>query len=145
MSASESPRLQRMFSSLSVMPNAGTQALRFLRFSLVGAVATALQYAVLVAGVNLLHAPPPAASGIGFALSACASYLLNYNFTFVSVKPHDRASARFALVALIGLTINVALMAVFSELLHMHYLVAQIVVTALVLLWSFWGHARWSF
>ncbi len=59
----------------STMPPEATPARfaaggQFLRFLLVGGLCTALQYLVLVAGVELGGADPLIASGAGFVLSA---------------------------------------------------------------------------
>jgi putative flippase GtrA len=60
---------------------------RLVRFGLVGGVATAIQYVILVA---LVHAgvAPPVGSAIGFVVSAFGNYLLNYHFTFRSRESH---------------------------------------------------------
>jgi putative flippase GtrA len=67
------------------------------------------------------------ASTIGFALSACANYWLNYHVTFSSSKPHLETAGKFAAIAALGLALN------------------AIAATAIVLLWNFSGNYLWSF
>ena len=115
-----------------------------MRFTLVGGVATAIQYAVLVLLVRAGRLDPTAASSIGFAVSAVVNYLLNYRFTFRSDRPHGPAAAKFALLAGAGLLINAAIMHLLVGIL-MPYLLAQVCATLVVLLWNFIGNSMWTF
>ncbi|MEP7312147.1 MAG: GtrA family protein [Pseudomonadota bacterium] len=133
------------------LPNAGGPGKgvrrwqQFLRFLVVGAIATTVQYCVLIAGVELLGWQPVWASGLGFALGAVVNYVLNRNFTFQSNAAHGRAVLRFAVVALTGLGWNSILMHVLNERLGYPYLLAQVLTTGMVLVWNFCGNALWSF
>ena len=117
---------------------------RFVRFALVGGVATAIQYALLVLLVRAFGVAPTPASSVGFALSAIANYLLNYHFTFASDRPHGPAAAKFALLAGTGLLINAAIMH-WLVTAGVHYLLAQVCATAVVLFWNFIGNSFWTF
>lgn len=115
-----------------------------MRFVLVGGVATAIQYALLVILVRGFGMAPTPASSIGFALSAAVNYLLNYRFTFRSNRPHGPAAARFAALAGAGLLINAAVMHVLVGV-GLHYLLAQVCATGVVLFWNFIGNSFWTF
>jgi putative flippase GtrA len=117
---------------------------RFLRFTLVGSVATAIQYAVLVLLVHGTKADPIWASAAGFVVSAFANYFINYRYTFCSRQRHAAALTKFSVLASIGLFLNAAIM---SGLIHsgLHYFPAQIVATVVVLLWNFSGNSAWTF
>lgn len=117
---------------------------RLLRFGLVGALATAIQYLVLVILVRWAGLWPPAASALGFVVSAVGNYLLNYHFTFLSRQPHGPAAAKFLVLAIIGLALNAALMEVLVDF-GWHYLLAQVCVTAIVFLGNFIGNSLWTF
>ena len=117
---------------------------RVLRFGLVGALATGVQYAILVVLVRWAGMWPPAASAVGFVVSAVGNYLLNYHFTFRSRERHAPAAAKFLILAGGGLALNAALMAVLVDM-GWHYLVAQVCVTAVVFLWNFIGNSLWTF
>ncbi len=118
---------------------------QFIKFFCVGAVATALQYLILVMLVNFGGARPVAASAVGYGLGACVGYLLNYHFTFVSQRKHLVTLARFAIVAVAGLMLNSVIVAFTNEGLGFHYLVAQLIATALVLGWNFIANRLWTF
>ncbi len=117
----------------------------FVRFSGVGAFATAVQYLVLVVLVELWGADAALASGIGFALSAVLNYLLNRRFTFRSERPHRQAFSRFVLVAGSGLALNTLLMWIGTHGLHIGYLIVQVAATGLVLLFNFTLNRSWVF
>lgn len=118
--------------------------IRFVRFTAVGGVATAIQYALLVLLVRGFGMAPTPASSIGFVLSAGVNYLLNYRFTFHSDRPHGPAAARFGLLAGTGLLINAAIMHLMIGV-GVQYLIAQACATAVVLFWNFIGNSLWTF
>lgn len=117
----------------------------FLAFVTVGAIATGLQYLVLVVAVELLGWSPTLASSAGFCLAAVVNYWLNYHVTFGSCARHVVAAGRFALVAAIGLAINSAAMLVLARFLGLYYLLAQVLATCLTLAWTFSASRLWTF
>ncbi|MDB6091690.1 MAG: hypothetical protein JWN85_4474 [Gammaproteobacteria bacterium] len=117
---------------------------RFVRFGVVGGVATGIQYVILIALVHGAGYGPTLASAIGFAVSAVANYLLNYYFTFRSQRRHGPAAAKFAVLAGTGLIINSVLMQVLVWA-GWYYIVAQVCATGVVLLWNFLGNSVWTF
>ncbi len=114
-------------------------------FAVVGVVATAIQYGILAVSVSLCDLRADIGSGIGFVGSASVNYLLNHRCTFRSTRPHSSALWRFLAVASVGLLLNVSLMALLAGRWHVHYLLAQVPVTGLTLLWNFIGSAFFSF
>lgn len=117
---------------------------RFVRFAAVGGVATTIQYALLILLVRGFGMAPTPASSIGFVLSAGVNYLLNYRFTFRSDRPHGLAAAKFGLLAATGLLMNAAIMRLMTGA-AVHYLMAQMCATAVVLFWNFIGNSLWTF
>ncbi len=117
---------------------------RFVRFAAVGAVATAIQYALLILLVRGFGMAPTPASSVGFVFSAGVNYLLNYRFTFHSDRPHGPAAAKFGLLAGTGLLINAAIMHVLTGM-GVQYLIAQLCATGVVLFWNFIGNSLWTF
>jgi len=121
------------------------RATQFLKFAGVGALATVLQYGVLIGCVELLHIRPVFGSSLGFGLSAALNYYLNYRYTFDSSAPHRVAAMRFGLVAGAGLLLNAVVIVLLTAHGRVPYLLAQIIATALVLVWNYTGSALWSF
>jgi putative flippase GtrA len=118
---------------------------QFGRFFLVGGFSTALQYLILFALVQAGGVDPVVASSVGYVLSALANYDLNYRLTFRSRVPYLGGMLRYALVMAAGLLLNGAMMALGTKALGVHYLVAQVAATIVVLFWNFYAHRRWTY
>lgn len=125
--------------------NTRTDLIRFLRFAAVGAVGTIAHYALLLVMVEVLGASPLAGAATGFMLGAAVNYSLSRLLVFDSDRTHVEAIPRFLLVAAIGLALTALLMTLFVDLFGLHYLLAQLVTTALLLLWHYAGNALWTF
>jgi putative flippase GtrA len=118
---------------------------QLLRFVGVGGLATALHYLILVALVNSAGLDATLASSAGYALSTMFNYALNRHLTFRSRRSHGSALPRFLLLAIVGLAINTATVWLLVQQFALHYLVAQIVATALTLCWNFIAARYWAF
>ena len=114
-------------------------------YACVGAIGTAVQYALLVMAVSVLGVAPVIASSVGAVFGAITNYVLNYRFTFRSSTAHSAALAKFSVVALVGLVINGAAVDTTMRFFGAHYLVAQIIATAAVLLSGFVANRLWTF
>lgn len=119
--------------------------LKFGRFLVVGGIATALQYAILLVLVGTAGVPPLVASSIGFVASAVANYTLNRRFTFRSNVDYVAGLERFSIIAGVGLALNALVMAAGTTLAGVNYLAAQIVATTVVLLWNYHVNRLWTF
>ena len=119
--------------------------MQFFRFALVGLVATATTYAVLVGLVELMHADPVAASVAGYLVGMVVNYLLNYHYTFRSGQRHHVAAPKFVVVLLIGLAINTALMHLGVNRLGLNYMLVQLGAIAVVMTWNYLANRYWSF
>ncbi|MBN9064401.1 MAG: polysaccharide synthesis protein GtrA [Rhizobiales bacterium 65-9] len=118
---------------------------QFATFFGVGALATALHYAVLVALAEVFSVDPVAAALTGYCAGGLASYWLNRTRTFHSDRPHGEAGWRFAAVMAVGFALTWSLMTLFVDRLGLPYLPAQIVATGVVLVWNFIAHKWWTF
>lgn len=120
-------------------------ARQFLHFATVGGIATAIHYLILIALVRGADMNAVLASTFGFTVSAVCNYYLNYHFTFRSNAEHRRAVIKFLAVAGVGLALNSLTMMIAAQYLGVHYLLAQVIATGLVLLWNFSGNRWWTF
>jgi putative flippase GtrA len=118
---------------------------QFATFGAVGIVAAVFHYGTLVGLREGFAVDAVIASAAGFLAGGAVSYLLNYHVTFGSKRRHVEAVSLFVTVALIGLVINTALMALLVNSLALHYLVAQVLTTAIVLVWHFVANRLWTF
>ena len=118
---------------------------QFLVFASVGAVGTLVHYCVLITLVTFGLTDAVLGSAFGFVSGAFTNYILNYRITFQSRKRHIEALPKFFTVAVAGLVLNTAIMALAFVKLNLHYLIAQAIATGIVLLWNFVGNRIWTF
>ncbi|WP_373974401.1 GtrA family protein [Chitinibacter sp. SCUT-21] len=122
---------------------------QFLTFALVGLCGTGIQYLVLWLGVAWRgDSAAVSASAIGYLLGSVANYLLNYFFTFKDQhgqKSHREAAAKFYTIAGLGWLLNTGLMLLFVDMLAWAHWPAQLLTTAIGLLWNFAGSRWWAF
>lgn len=119
--------------------------LQFLRFAMVGASGTALQYLVLWVGVEGWGMRAAKASAAGYALAAVLNYVMNYFFTFASGDSHLRAAGRYFTLLGLGWCLNLVIMWVLVDGAQWNYWLAQALSTGLGLLWNFAGSRWWAF
>jgi putative flippase GtrA len=122
---------------------ASIMLIKFFTFALVGVVGTAAHYLLLYQLVESYALDPVTASGCGAIAGLIVNYLLNYILTFKSQQSHLQAFPKFAVIAGIGFSLNMAFMTLLTP--YLYYLYAQIITTLLVLIWNFLGNSLWTF
>ena len=116
----------------------------FIRYVAVGGVATAAHWALLVLLVEGAATPAWLASGAGAVLGAQVAFWGNRGFTFAHRGAVGPAWWRFMGTALLGAGVGMALVAE-GVALGVHYLAAQAVATAVVMVLTFAVNRRWTF
>ncbi len=117
---------------------------RFLRYVGVGAVSTALHYAVLAACVERAHWPAWLASGFGAVVGAQLAFLGNRRFTFGHAGAVGPAWLKFMGTAGAGALLGMAVVAL-GVALGWHYLAAQVAATLCSLALTFSVNRFWTF
>lgn len=110
---------------------------QFLRYVLVGGLATAIHYVVLYALHKKLGWNGVLSTTIGLLLSAAFNFIANYHFTFQSKTRMLSAMLRFVVVITLGLLINASIFWLLVTRLSWFYLWGQAIATAAVLVWNF--------
>lgn len=122
-----------------------TLSRQFTLFVLVGLAAAIVHFGALVGLVEAAGWAPEPATLVGYVAGGLVSYGLNRRHTYSSDRPHSEGGWRFALVAGIGFGLTYAFMALLHRWLGLHYLLAQLATTGVVLAWSFLAHRAWTF
>lgn len=117
---------------------------QFGRFCLVGASNTALSFVVYAVAVSA-GAPYLAASCAAFALGALNGYSLNRAWTFRAGSFTLPGLGRYGLVQAGGLAVNLGLLALLVEGLHLWDIPAQALVLPAVSVLTFGANRRWVF
>jgi putative flippase GtrA len=119
--------------------------LQFGRFTGVGFISAIGHYGLLIFLVQAIGIGAVVASSAGALLGACINYSLNYRLTFRSTTRHMETIFKFVVVAIVGLLLNTLFMWVGVDLLHVQYLIGQVITTGLILIWSFLCNRFWTF
>ncbi|MEO0930993.1 MAG: GtrA family protein [Pseudomonadota bacterium] len=117
---------------------------RFLKFGLVGVLATLSHYAVMFAGLALWHVPV-FWSFAGAVVGAVVGYLLNYIYTFESNLPHRQTTWRYSVITILSILLNTAIFFALFRLVGLPVLWAQLTSTALVFICNYFAHKNVTF
>lgn len=117
---------------------------QLFRYTVVGAVATATHYALLVLGVEAAGWPAWWASGFGAVVGAQVAYIGNRQFTFDFRGAIGGSWLRFQTTALAGAVLGMLIVGG-AVRLGVHYLVGQVAATLTSLLLTFTINRLWSF
>jgi putative flippase GtrA len=117
---------------------------RFIRYGVVGALATATHYVMLVLCVESAGWPAWLGSGLGAAIGAQVAYLGNRRYTFAHRGAIGESWLKFQGTALLGALLGMAIVAAGVHV-GLHYLLAQVVATAAMLVLTFAINRAWSF
>ena len=115
----------------------------FTKYTFVGAFATFIHYAIFLIGIHFFSTVPWKATIFGAAGGALIAYILNYHHTFLSHAKHSALLPKFLVVASFGVFIQTLIVAIFSP--QIHYLVAQLIATAVGLILTFIINRFWTF
>ncbi len=117
---------------------------RLVPYAAVGAVATAVHYLVLVAGVEWAGWLAWVASGAGAVVGAQVAYLGNRWLTFAHRGPIRASWLRFQATAAVGALSGMVIVAL-AVRLHLHYLAGQMLATGAGLVLTFAINRKWTF
>jgi putative flippase GtrA len=110
-----------------------------------GGLSTGAHYLVMTLMVAAAGVRPILATLAGFAVGAAVKYALNYKLTFRSDTPHMQAVVRFVALLATLFAANAALFWLLNEVAGLHYLVAQVVTTAALIIPGYAASREWVF
>jgi putative flippase GtrA len=120
------------------------------RFALVGVITGLIHYGLVYLGVSWLGWDSLVASSIGFVVAVSCNYFMHYGWTFAVdaneiPPPHGVTLMRYLIMVACGFVINGLVMYLSVQSLGSHYLVAQAVASAAVVLWNYLVANFWVF
>jgi putative flippase GtrA len=118
---------------------------KFIRYGIVGAIGTITHLVILLFLVEFLSFNPIISSSFAFIVVVLVSYYLNYNWTFASKAKHLNALIRYITVCLVGFSLNLGIMFVIVDILHLWYMFGQIIAILVIPISNFILNSRWAF
>jgi putative flippase GtrA len=112
--------------------------LKIFRFGIVGVIATAIDYGLMVLLTEALDVNYLISSAIFFSVSVVCNYILSVLWVFdAKQNKNTKGLLIFAILSLIGLGFNQALMYLGTEILYIHYMLTKIFATIIVMVYNF--------
>ena len=121
---------------------------QFLKFGVVGAVAFAIDYGILMLLSQGLRLDPVASAAVSFCVSVVFNYVasMRYVFTRREDLSRGREFVTFVVLSVVGLGINELCMwagtAAFGDG-ALAVTATKVAATVVVALWNFWSRKRW--
>ncbi len=124
--------------------------IEFLRYIITGGMTTALDFLVLYIAVEKFSTGEISGKFFAFTFAVMFSFLMNKNWTFKRRNTSGKffeinQFTIFLFVSTVGLIFSLSLMYAFTHALDMNYLLANVLVSALILFWNFLANSIWSF
>jgi len=120
-------------------------SLGFVRFGIVGVAATFIHVAVFSMLVELFRVAPVVASAPAFFTAMFASYGVNHRWTFGAQGSHGVYLPKYAVVAMLGLCLNVLITYLVVDILGKWYGFALALVVTVVPSATFLLNRNWAF
>ena len=120
--------------------SAGRLFCSFCKYLVAGGAGFLVDFSALYICRDILGLHYLPASAIGFILGLVFVYIASNRWVFEARKLEHRRVIEFsvfALIGVIGLGLTMLFMWVFVDLVSLHYLVAKVFTTGLVLIWNF--------
>ncbi len=134
--------LQRIF--LKKTSNTYVQGFRYL---FAGAAGFITDFAILYILTSRFHFYYLLSATIGFSAGVFVTYIISIYWVFQQKSHRSRAVefSLFILIGLVGLVITLFLLWLFTDRLHLYYLVSKVIATVLVYFWNFFARKRLLF
>ena len=145
------------------MPNKETFK-QFLGYFFNGCCAASTHYSILFFLVEVVKINPVSASAVGFCAGLIVGYTLNSKYVFfgwqsdantvslanTSIRKkiynkHAKSFGKYVAVNVVGISINVSILWLLLTFTKMHYMLAQILATIVILAWNFSFFKLWVF
>lgn len=112
---------------------------KILRFGVVGGIAFLIDYGVLIFATETLGLYYLLSSALSFSVSTIFNYILSISWVFRVDKSSNPMAhfIVFVILSIIGLAFNQVIMWLCVESLGIHYIIAKVVATLLVMIYNF--------
>ena len=117
----------------------------FSKYFASGSIAALIHFIILISLVELFFFNSTIATTIGFCIGTIANYLLQYHWTYSHNKSHAKTFTKYIIVTTCMLGVNNIVFWCQVELLSIHYVIAQIFATGIVMLLNYTINTTYTF
>jgi len=115
------------------------------RYLVSGGTGAVIHFSILAALVAWFGTNPVIATTIGFIVGSLVNYTLQYHWTFSADGPHHVMLTRYAVVTTVTMLLNGQLFWLLNSHYGMHYLLAQFIVTGIIVVVNFLINKHYTF
>lgn len=114
------------------------QLAELFRFAFTGGVCFLVEFLALTLLVELFHTPVLIATAIAFLIAVAVNYVLCIKWVFTGAKDGGAGvKVTFLITSGMGFALNELLMWLLNIVLGVHYMIAKVISTLLVMIWNY--------
>lgn len=108
------------------------------RFAFTGGVCFVVEFLCLTLLVELVHIPVLIATAVAFLISVAVNYAMCVKWVFTGASDGGTAvRTAFLITSGMGFGLNELLMWLFTGVMSIHYMIAKVASTLLVMIWNY--------
>ena len=115
--------------------------IQLFRYTLVGGLSFVIDYGLLYILTSYWGIYYILSATISFIAGLVINYLISTRWVFNESKLKNRTAEFiiYGLIGVVGLVINNALLYLFTDYLHIYYMVSKLITATIVMIWNFVG------
>ncbi len=124
----------------TIVPNLIKFSRQFISYGFVGGVAAVVEWTVFWFCDEIINAYVALSTTAAFIIATFVNWVLGRKLTFKNNAKNNskgKDAAKVFIVSGIGLGLNIALMELFVNKLHLYPMLSKIIATGMVFLWNF--------
>lgn len=114
---------------------------QMFRYVIVGGISFVVDYGLLFVFTEWFHFHYLISATLSFIAGLIVNYSISVRWVFQNSKLNNKSAefTVYGIIGVIGLFLNNTLMFVFTDFLHLHYMISKLVSAMIVLVWNFAG------
>ena len=114
---------------------------QFMRYIFVGGFAFVVDYFLLYICTELGRLHYLLSATLSFVVGLIVNYILSTKWIFTKSKISSTTIEFFVygIIGVIGLILTDILLYIFTDLMHIHYMISKIITAVIVMIWNFIG------